>query len=60
MIMKYFHMVFMGIILLPGRAVNERKQTKCCPRQVLLRAAGAAACWLHGQLGLQVLGREVG
>lgn len=40
--------------------MKENKQTRRCPRQVLLRAAGPAARWLHGQLGLQVLGREVG
>lgn len=28
--------------------------------KVLLWAAGAAACWLHSQLGHEVLGREAG
>lgn len=34
--------------------------TRSCSCQVLLWAAGPAARWLHGQLGLQVLGREAG
>lgn len=28
--------------------------------KLLLWAAGAAACWLHSQLGHEVLGREAG